>query len=229
MSKEHILVCLSSSPSNERIVRMAEKMAQAFCGSLTALYVQTPGDADMNAEDTVRLQANMRLAQQLGAEIVTTHGEDVPTQIAEYARLSDVTKIVIGRSGVKRRHFWSEPTLTERLIALAPEVDIHIIPDAEVYKSYRRNRLIAICPALPTAWELLLTVGILAAATIIGWVFLRLGFADANIIMVYLLGVLLTSAFTRGYICGVLSAFLSVILFNYFLTEPRLSLCCDKL
>ena len=224
MSKEHILVCLSSSPSNERIVRMAEKMAQAFCGSLTALYVQTPGDADMNAEDTVRLQANMRLAQQLGAEIVTTHGEDVPTQIAEYARLSDVTKIVIGRSGVKRRHFWSEPMLTEQLIALAPEVDIHIIPDAEVYKSYRRNRLIAICPALPTAWELLLTVGILAAATIIGWVFLRLGFADANIIMVYLLGVLLTSAFTSGYICGVLSAFLSVILFNYFLTEPRLSL-----
>lgn len=42
--------------------------------------------------------------------------------------------------------------------------------------------------------------------------------------MVYLLGVLLTSAFTSGYTCGVLSAFLSVILFNYFLTEPRLSL-----
>lgn len=224
LPKEHILVCLSSSPSNERIVRMAGKMAQAFSGSLTALYVQTPGDADMNAEDTVRLQANMRLAQQLGAEIVTTHGEDVATQIAEYVRLSDVTKIVIGRSGVQRRHFWSESTLTERLIALAPEVDIHIIPDVEAYKSYRRKRLLTIRPAFPTAWELLLTIGILAAATVIGWVFLRLGFANANIIMVYLLGVLLTSAFTSGYTCGVLSAFLSVILFNYFLTEPRLSL-----
>ena len=224
MPKEHILVCLSSSPSNERIVRMAGKMAQAFRGSLTALYVQTPGDADMNAEDTVRLQANMRLAQQLGAEIVTTHGEDVATQIAEYVRLSDVTKIVIGRSGVQRRHFWSEPTLTERLITLAPEVDIHIIPDVEAYESYRRKRLLTIRPAFPTAWELLLTIGILAAATVIGWVFLRLGFANANIIMVYLLGVLLTSAFTSGYTCGVLSAFLSVILFNYFLTEPRLSL-----
>ena len=224
LPKEHILVCLSSSPSNERIVRMAGKMAQAFSGSLTALYVQTPGDADMNAEDTVRLQANMRLAQQLGAEIVTTHGEDVATQIAEYVRLSDVTKIVIGRSGVQRRHFWSEPTLTERLIALAPEVDIHIIPDVEAYKSFRRKRLLTIRPAFPTAWELLLTIGILAAATVIGWAFLRLGFANANIIMVYLLGVLLTSAFTSGYTCGVLSAFLSVILFNYFLTEPRLSL-----
>ena len=104
LPKEHILVCLSSSPSNERIVRMAGKMAQAFSGSLTALYVQTPEDANMNAEDTARLQVNMRLAQQLGAEIVTTHGEDVATQIAEYVRLSDVTKIVIGRSGVQRRH-----------------------------------------------------------------------------------------------------------------------------
>lgn len=173
LPKEHILVCLSSSPSNERIVRMAGKMAQAFSGSLTALYVQTPGYADMNAEDTVRLQANMRLAQQFGAEIITTHGEDVATQIAEYVRLSDVTKIVIGRSGVQRRHFWSEPTLTERLIVLAPEVDIHIIPDVEAYKSYRRKRLLTIRPAFPTAWELLLTIGILAAATVIGWVFLR--------------------------------------------------------
>ncbi len=224
LSQEHILVCLSSSPSNERIVRMAGTMAQAFCGSFTALYVQTPGDAAMNAEDTLRLQANIRLAQHLGAEIVTMHGEDVPTQITEYARLSGVTKIVIGRSGVQRRHFWSEPTLTERLIALAPEVEIHIIPDAEVYKSLHRKRPIAIRPVLPNFRELLLTVGLLAAATIVGWIFLRHGFASANIIMVYLLGVLLTSAFTSGYTCGVLSAFSSVLLFNYFLTEPRLSL-----
>ena len=222
--KEHILVCLSSSPSNERIVRMAGMMAQAFCGSFTALYVQTPEDAAMNAEDALRLQANIRLAQHLGAEIVTMHSEDVPTQITEYARLSGVTKIVIGRSGAQRRHFWSEPTLTERLIALAPEVEIHIIPDAEVYKNIHRKRPMAIRPVLPSFRDLLLTVGLLAAATIVGWMFLRLGFANANIIMVYLLGVLLTSAFTSGYTCGVLSAFLSVILFNYFLTEPRLSL-----
>ena len=222
--KEHILVCLSSSPSNERIVRMAGMMAQAFCGSFTALYVQTPEDAAMNAEDALRLQANIRLAQHLGAEIVTMHSEDVPTQITEYARLSGVTKIVIGRSGAQRRHFWSEPTLTERLITLAPEVEIHIIPDAEVYKNIHRKRPMAIRPVLPSFRDLLLTVGLLAAATIVGWMFLRLGFANANIIMVYLLGVLLTSAFTSGYTCGVLSAFLSVILFNYFLTEPRLSL-----
>ena len=46
--KEHILVCLSSSPSNEKIIRTAAQMAQAFQAGFTALYVQT-------AEKTVRI------------------------------------------------------------------------------------------------------------------------------------------------------------------------------
>ena len=224
LSQEHILVCLSSSPSNERIVRMAGRMVKAFGCCFTALYVQTPDRSALGKDDLARLTDHMKLAQQLGARIVTTHGEDVATQIAEYARLSGVTKIVIGRSGVQRRHFWSHPTLTERLIELAPGLDIHIIPDADIYKNYRQKPIAASHLAVPTMGELLLTLGILAIATAIGWGFSRLGFTDANIIAVYLLSVLLTSLFTSGYVCGILASFLSVILFNYFLTEPRLSL-----
>ena len=224
LSQEHILVCLSSSPSNERIVRMAGRMVKAFGCCFTALYVQTPDRSALSKDDLARLTDYMRLAQQLGARIVTTHGEDVATQIAEYARLSGVTKIVIGRSGVQRRHFWSHPTLTERLIELAPGLDIHIIPDADIYKNYRQKSTVTSHPTVPTMQELLLTLGILAIATAIGWGFSRLGITDANIIAVYLLSVLLTSLFTSGYVCGILASFLSVILFNYFLTEPRLSL-----
>ena len=224
LSQEHILVCLSSSPSNERIVRMAGRMVKAFGCCFTALYVQTPDRSALGKDDLARLTDHMKLAQQLGARIVTTHGEDVATQIAEYARLSGVTKIVIGRSGVQRRHFWSHPTLTERLIELAPGLDIHIIPDADIYKNYRQKSTVISHPTVPTMGELLLTLGILAIATAIGWGFSRLGFTDANIIAVYLLSVLLTSLFTSGYVCGILASFLSVILFNYFLTEPRLSL-----
>ena len=221
---EHILVCLSSSPSNERIVRTAGRMASVFGGSFTALYVQTPENTAMREDDQLRLQENTRLAQQLGAEIVTMRGEDVPTQIAEYARLSGVTRIVIGRSGAQRRSFWSSPTLTERLIELAPGLDIHIIPDVDVYKNYHQKKPTLMRPAMPTLREFLLTLGILTAATAIGWLFLRLGFTDANIITLYLLGVLFTSVLTSGYTCGILASILSVILFNYFLTEPHLSL-----
>lgn len=222
-SKEHILVCLSSSPSNERIVRMAGQMAQAFGGTLTALYVQTPGNTAMRSEDEARLQAHVRLATELGAEIVTTHGDDVPTQIAEYARVSGITKIVLGRSGAERRHFWNPPSLTERLTELAPTVEIHIIPDAVVF-SHTQRPMLAIAPTVPTLRDLVLTLGIQAAATIIGLLFFRMHYTDANIITIYLLGVLLTSVSTSGYTCGLLASVLSVFLFNYFLTEPRLTL-----
>ena len=39
---EHILVCLSSAPSNAKIIRSASKMATAFGGRFTALFVETP-------------------------------------------------------------------------------------------------------------------------------------------------------------------------------------------
>ena len=224
IQQEHILVCLSSSPSNERIVRTAGRMVKAFGCDFTALYVQTLDRTALSKNDLARLTDHIKLAERLGARIVTTHGEDVATQIAEYARLSGVTKIVIGRSGVQRRHFWNRPTLTERLIELAPGLDIHIIPDADIYKNYRQKPVAITYPTVPTVRELLLTLGILGIATAVGWVFSRLGFIDANIIAVYLLSVLLTSIFTSGYTCGILASFLSVILFNYFLTEPRLSL-----
>ena len=39
-TEEHILVCLSSSPSNKKIVHTAAAMAAALHARFTALYVQ---------------------------------------------------------------------------------------------------------------------------------------------------------------------------------------------
>ena len=113
---EHILVCLSSSPSNAKIIRTAAKMASAFKGEFTALFVETPDFSVMSEENVKRLRSNIRLAEQLGAKIETVYGEDVPFQIAEFTRLSGVSKIVIGRSSATKRHLLSKPTLTEKLI-----------------------------------------------------------------------------------------------------------------
>ena len=129
LPEERILVCLSSAPSNEKIIRTAARMANAFHGRLTALFVQTPDFTAASAEDKKRLEGNRKLAQRLGAEIETVYGEDVPYQIGEYARLSGITKIVLGHSAATRKHLWGKPTLAEELMSYVPELDIHIIPD----------------------------------------------------------------------------------------------------
>ena len=104
-------------------------MANAFRSDFTALFVETPAFSAMKVEDKKRLRDNMHLARQLGAKIETVYGDDIPLQIAEFARLSGVSKIVIGRSVAAKKHLFSKPALTEKLIAYAPNLDVHIIPD----------------------------------------------------------------------------------------------------
>lgn len=72
---EHILVCLSSSPSNARIIHTAAKMAKVLHAKFTAIYVQT--DSVESEKNRLRLEQNIQLAQGLGAEIIMTHGENV--------------------------------------------------------------------------------------------------------------------------------------------------------
>ncbi len=220
----HILVGLSPSPTNARIVRTAAGMAEAFGGRFTALYVQTQAAGRMTEADKKRLQANIRLAEKSGATVATVYGDDVSYQIAEFARLSRVTTIVIGRSNAARRHFWSKPTLTEKLTEIAPNMDIHIIPDSASETSYHAQKENFEKPTIPTLKDLAITFLILVAATVIGSIFRELGFTEANIITVYLLGVLLNALCTKSHICSGIGSLASVLVFNFFFTEPHLTL-----
>ena len=217
---EHILVCLSAAPSNQKIIDTAAKMANALQTRFTALYVQTGTKAE--AADKEKLEEHIRYAEKLGAEIVMTHGENIPVQIAEYARLSNVTEIVIGQSNARRNHFFSQATLTEKLIELIPDIDIHIIPDAVKAGNYQKRPFTCYVEK-PSEKDYFLTAFIFALCTLIGLLFQKLNFRDTNIVTIYILGVLLTSIVTDGYLCSVAGSFLSVFLFCFFLTEPRMS------
>ena len=222
--EEHILVGLSSAPSNARIIRTAATMASAFGCKCTALFVRTPGYDAMSEENKERLRTNTELAKSLGATVETVFGDDVSYQIAEYARLSGVTKIVVGRSAATRKHPWSKPTLTEKLTAIAPNLDIHIIPDASVDGSYKPKKAKQKVDLKTACRDWALTLGILILATALSFGFSRVGFTEANIIAVYLLAALLTSMVTSTRSSYVLSAIGGVLVFNFFFTTPKFSL-----
>lgn len=222
--EERILVCLSSSPSNGKIIRTAAQMAEAFNGTLTALFVETPLAEKMGKEDQERLKGNIKLAKQSGAEIETVYGDDISFQIAEFARLSGITRIVIGRSAAKKKGIFAGTSLVEKLIDHAPEMEIYIIPDSQMGPEVIRkwNRL-----AQKNDFSLKAAVqsaGILFVATAAGWMFEKLKLTDANIITVYILGVLLISIVTEGWFYSFSATIASVLVFNFLFTAPRFTL-----
>lgn len=216
---EHILICLSSSPSNAKVIRNAARMASAFHASFTALFVETPNTNELNDENRNRLRQNLKLAEQLGARIATVYGEDIPYQISEYAKASGISKIVIGRSNNKPRLFRPKGNLVERLATLAPNVDVYIIPDTlPPYKAKSPHP-----PRMPAlnGPDFLKTLGIMTICTMIGILFSHFGFSESNIITIYILGVLVVSSQTKGRFYGALSSVIGVLLFNFFFIEPR--------
>ncbi|MEG2396232.1 MAG: sensor histidine kinase KdpD [Oscillospiraceae bacterium] len=221
---EHILVCLSSSPTNPKIIRTAARMANAFRGSFTALFVETPTFSSMSEENIKRLRNNIRLAEQLGAKIETVYGDDIPFQISEFARLSGVSKIVLGRNNAKRKHIFSKPSLTEKLTIAAPNLDIYIIPDKEV-SIYRERKEKSRPQNIKTIlFDVLKSFAVLLATTLVGLVFNLLNFSEANIITVYILGVLIISIITTRRKYSLISSIVSVLTFNFFFTEPKFTL-----
>ena len=222
-SNERILVCLSASPSNQKVIDDAARMAEAFHAAFSAIYVKPVNDDLLPEDDRLRLQSNIAFAEQNGADIVTIIGEDVPARIAEYAHISDTTKIVVGRSGAKRRHFWSKNPLTEQIILNAPGVDVYIIPDSSADIKQQSKKLDLKTWIRPTWRDSFITLLLLAAATGVGLLFMFFGFSEANIITVLILGVLIIAVFTSSPVYGIVSSLASVLLFNWFFIEPRFS------
>lgn len=224
---EHILACLSPAPSNAKIIRTAARMARAFNSQFTALFVETPDFSEESVENKHRLRENFRLAEQLGADIEIVYGEDVSYQIAEFAHVSGVTKIVLGRSQMTHQHFLGKPTLTQRLVSYAPEVNIHIIPDGDAEgKAYRRKWTKRQKTQISVdVWK---TFKILLGSTLIGLLFDHMQFTAANIIMVYILGAQLIAIVTSHQVYSLVASAASVFLFNFLFTEPRFSLVANE-
>lgn len=210
--REHLLICLSGAPSNARVIRTAARMAEAFHGQLTALFV------DNTQARGKEVMENLRLARKLGARIATVYGEDTALQIAEYAHISGVTKIVLGRS--TRRG--SSRQMVERLSQLAPDIDIYIIPDQNRGKekkktfSPRREKI--------TGRDLLLALGIMAVCTAVNFLFHVLGLKEANMELIYILGVLSVAVITGGKLYSLAVSLLAALMFNFFFTEPYFAL-----
>lgn len=221
-ASDHILVLLTSLEENARVIRTAARLNEALDGRFTALIVEPTDASDESVDERKGLRQNTKLAEDLGAVIVTLFGDDTAAQIAEYAKLSGVTKIVLGRTQAPHRFFATNSSLVTKLSQLAPKLDIYLIPNQLTPQSRGVRRWLyhqrdALRPSLMDLLKGLLLVVI---ATLAGLALFHSGFGEENVIIFYFLAVLVAAVWTGNLACGAIISLLSVFAFNYFFTEP---------
>ena len=74
---------------------------------------------------------------------------------------------------------------------------------------------------LAPVWDFGVSLLVLILATLLGYLFYIVGFTEANIITVYILGILILSVITTNRFCSLVASVASVLIFNFFFTVPR--------
>lgn len=205
-SGERLLVAVGPSPSSTQLVRWTRRMAAAQGAAWIAVSVETSRPLGPDARR--RLEQNLALARELGAEVVVTHDHDVAAALIRVALQNNATQIVVGQS----RHLrWLDllrgGSLVDRLLRRSGPIDIYVVP------AERAAEKPGLWPDPPPAFasparEYGEVLGVIAALTLAGWLLVPYsGYLSVGLL--YLLAVIaLSLRVGRGPVlaAGVLSA-----------------------
>ncbi|UYM56843.1 two-component system sensor histidine kinase KdpD [Leclercia adecarboxylata] len=219
-TRDAILLCIGHGSGNEKLVRTAARLAAKFGSVWHAVYVETPQLHRLPENQRRAILGALRLAQELGAETATLAEQAEEKAILRYAREHNLGKIVIGRRA--RRRGFSRESFADKLAQRAPDLDLLIVAlddkPAALPARTPDNR------AFSDKWRIqlrgcLVAVLLCALITFVASQWLP-GFDAANLVMIYLLGVVIVALF-YGRWPSVLATVINVISFDLFFIAPR--------
>jgi two-component system sensor histidine kinase KdpD len=223
---DRILVCLSSHPMGERLVRSGRRLADDLNAEWYVMFVETPGHAQMPAENRLRIQKNLRLAEELGAKVIRVNHTSVAEAVSTFAHTHNITKIIAGKPLRPRWFELLRGTVIDQIIRSSGKIDVYVISEAdtagkpaESSKKSRSRLLAASFVPHPPFSRYLLSLILVILFTLLE-IPLRGVIDPTNLAMLYLVAVVLAAVYLgRGP--AVLASFLSVLAFDYFYIDPR--------
>ena len=214
--RDRFLVCISPNPGAVSLIRSGKRIASELGVEWIVAYVEIPQSLRQGYKN--RITEMMRLAEQLGAEVITLSGQDIAGTIISYARSKNITKIIAGKPGIPRLRERVFGSIVDKLARNCGEIDLYLLsPEAQ-----EQTVKVESAHLKPFSWKnLVCSAGIVILCTVInGILFSRI--SNVNQVMIYLLGVTWVG-FRYGRLMSMLTSFLSVLFFDFFFVPPYLS------
>jgi len=215
---EQLLVAVSASPFSGRIIRAARRMAGALHARWFAVYVEPRTATGQHKAAEAQLSQNLKLAEQLGAEVVTLSGEDAAKTLLKFAREHNITKIIAGKPVTSRWRDRFRVSLVDRLVRQGGDIDVYVTAGDPAPSDTVANQGPERSLHVPSVLAAALVSGLATAAA--WFLFGRAQLPD--VVMTYLLGIILVSS-RLGFAASILAALLSVAAFDFFFVPPYLT------
>ena len=128
---EKFMACISTNEQTTKmIIRKTARLAAYYRSHWVVLYVQTAAEsADrINLASQRHLINNLKLATQLGAEVIRLKKDNIAEAILETARQKQITTVCLGKPNFSLLRHLTGRNLFDRLLQnLPPETDIIIL------------------------------------------------------------------------------------------------------
>jgi two-component system sensor histidine kinase KdpD len=127
---ERVMVSMSSRPSATRhLLRHGARLAGGLNSRWFVVYVRTSSEAveRIDAASLRSLTENIRLAKELGAEVVRLEGTDIVGALADFARSKGITHAVFGRTGQSRLQERLRGSILAEFMRAVSEVDVLVV------------------------------------------------------------------------------------------------------
>jgi two-component system sensor histidine kinase KdpD len=218
-TNERLLVCVSPSPTSMKLIRTARRMAAAFGAEWIAVAVEAPFVSRHPSARREQISQHLRLAERLGAETHMLVGQSVADTVLDFAGQRNVTKIVVGKTALPRWRRLLFGNVVDQLLDKSGEIDVYVIRG----ESEEKPRRPAQVPPPAVLWrQYAATAGVVLICGLLGALFHRYHLAEANLVMVFLLGVVVVAnRFGRGP--AVVCAIANVLVFDFFFVQPYFS------
>jgi two-component system, OmpR family, sensor histidine kinase KdpD len=122
----HLMAVIGPSPHSAKLLRWAKNLSYTMGATLLALYVEST--RKLSPAQFEQLNKNINLARQLGAEYITTSGDDIVKSILDIGQKENITHIIIG----KPRHwnllsYLKLGNFVNRLIKYSGNIDVYVL------------------------------------------------------------------------------------------------------
>jgi two-component system sensor histidine kinase KdpD len=214
-ARERVVVAVTGGPESATLVRRAFRIASKSSAELMVVHV-VRGDG-LSGVSAPQMGKVRELATSLGATVHTVVGDDVPTALLDFAREVNATQLVLGTS---RRSRWArafDEGIGARTVQQSAKIDVHMVTHGEARTGFSWSRVTPRQHHLASWLAAVVVPSAICAVTVFVLDrFMGIGGESA----LFFIGVLVV-ALLGGVAPAVLSAMLSGLLLNYFLTEPR--------
>ncbi len=127
---EKVMVCLSTRPGTERLLRVGARIAGRLASNWYAVYVARPDDDKGHGDPEAyhRLEEYQRLARDLGAQVVILTDRNISDALIRFAQEEGISHVVFGQTARSRWEIFLRGSVINRILSEVRDVTVQVVP-----------------------------------------------------------------------------------------------------